>query len=250
MKAFFLLLLVIFLVPARLSAQNIDKSLDDEIVYYSEKSLGLKLHTQGYGINYNIGKIKDIYEKTFWQIEFQEIKHPKEGRRQSNIFSQNQTLRNYIFGKKNNFYNLNLVRAKYKTISGRGRKSPVAISYTYKGGLSLGLLKPYYLRLRYGPNDFRDEKYSDSNADIFLNENYIYSHAGLSRGLSEIKLYPGLVGKAGFMFDWGSEPDEVKAIEVGVMLNVYPQKVSLMANNPDQRIFTNFYLCLLLGSRK
>lgn len=234
-------------------AQNTDKYTDAEIVYYKEKYGGLKIHTRGWGINYNTAKIQNIYKKKIWQFELQELKHPKENRRASVMSTAGASLQQrYIYGKQNNFYNINVLYGKERVLSQRGRKNPVTISYRYLGGASLGLLKPYYLRLYYQneTENFRDEPYNEQNALRFLDPNSIYSASGFYYGFNALKLRPGIVGKAAMVFEWSRNESSIKGVEIGAMLNIYPQNIPIMVVQENNKIFSNLYLQFLFGSRK
>lgn len=76
------------------------------IVYNKEFTVDLKLHTHGYALGVNIGKLKTYYLTQYYNIELGELKHPKEFR-QSFDFQSPQTSkvsRAFVFGKQNNFF--------------------------------------------------------------------------------------------------------------------------------------------------
>lgn len=256
MKKFIAILILLGFGLFQLAAQNIDKYSDTQLVYATEFMMAAKIHTQGYGIDARWSKIKDIRTTSFWEVGIQEIKHPKESRQQSTILDpNNRTPRSYIFGKQNNFYNINVLRGKQKTISEKGRKNPVAISYIYKGGISLGLLKPYYLTIDYRieSTSFQDEKYDDTpetgNANFFLNPNRIFASSGFSYGLNELKVIPGIVLEGGFLFDWSKTDEKIRAVELGAMVNAYYKRVPIMIEATNNLVFTNVYARLWWGNR-
>ena len=94
------------------------------------------------------GRYSDQFHNVrLYQLEFAEVKHPKETRvtsRQGSNPGEGKT-KPYIFGKINNFYTLNLSYGRRKMIAGKPEPKSVSIHWVYAGGLSLGMLKPYYL---------------------------------------------------------------------------------------------------------
>ncbi|MEM8907273.1 MAG: hypothetical protein AAGD05_05450, partial [Bacteroidota bacterium] len=144
--------------------------------------------------------------------------------------------------------------------SEKAKEKGLAIGMSYVIGPSIGFLKPYYLDLFQLPNAngeqvITSEKYSDENADLFLNTGRIFGSSGFSKGLSEISILPGIHAKAGVHFDWGAFDEFVKAIEAGVMIDAYFQRVPLMVDNDEienaenRPFFINLYLTLQLGKR-
>jgi len=227
----------------------------EDIVRKREFSIGLKMHTSGFGLSTNFVKINSIYKKTVYEFEIMNLKHPKEHKQQS-LFSTGR--RGFIFGKKNDFFNLNASLGQVKTLAEKGRKSGVSVSLYYAAGPSLGITKPYYLTLIYntpgGGADPRNEKYSEENAAFFLNNNIIVSAAGFTHGLNEIGIKPGAQAKFAFLFDWANYDEFVKGLEVGGMVNGYLGDVPIMVNDGEtgtdnKFFFVNFYVRLLLGKR-
>lgn len=240
-----------------LDAQNVDKYKEEDYVRSTEWSIGVKLHTHGYGLAYNWGKFININKKVFWQVEIQEIKHPKEFRRQS-IYKdfpiQPPTARGYTFGKINNLYNINVSRVWQRVLARKGRKSGVEVSVLYKAGVSLGVVKPYVLNLVLSLDGFNSldivAQTYEENPDLFLQTQNIYGGTNFLTGFEKASIYPGGIFKLGFLFDWASYNESVKAIEVGAMANVYYKKVPIMAEAENHFLYTNLYLKVLFGKRK
>ncbi len=269
--------LMVFLIfaPVFLAGQNKTLSYND-IVYKREFNFGIQAHTNGFGINAHFVKINSIFSKKIVEIELMDMKHPKEFRNQG-IFAANQnTTRGYVYGKQNNFYNLNLTVGKMRVLAEKGRKSGVDIGLYYAGGFSLGITKPYYLELENNAtlNATIDEKYQDGldpegNENIFLNPDKIYGASGFSFGLNELKIHPGVKAKAALIFDWANYNEYVKALEVGIMANAYisrvPILVTLKENVPytvlstpvdleegvdyNKFLFVNLYVKFMFGKR-
>jgi hypothetical protein len=135
-------------------------------------------------------------------------------------------------------------------VGGKGNKSGVEVSAIYLGGISLGLVKPYYLELYDSTAQGASyQKYTNENANTFLNPNNIVAGPGFGKGWSEVKIVPGLYARAGMRFDWAEFDQVVSAVEVGVDGAVYTQKINIMVNNPGKRFYYGAYVSLLFGKR-
>lgn len=244
------------------------------VVYEKEFTVDFRLHTNGFALAANFGKLKTYYKTRYYHIEIGELRHPKEFRQSFdfNIPNTNATSRSYVFGKQNNFYVLRAGIGEKKYFSEKAKKRGLAVGMSYEGGASLGMLKPYYLRIiRYqdtGPNpgQVSDERLTEGNAPVFLNVNNIYGSAGFGKGLGEISVMPGIHAKVAVHFDWGAFDEFVKAVEAGIMVDAYYKKVPIMVDDADlsnlpspqiieprnvqnRPFFINFFVNLQLGKR-
>ena len=265
---FFLLLTSLACLPA-MAQQTYDteQNIYDEtkgIVYDREFTVDMKLHTNGFALGVNFARLKTYYLTRFFNVEVGEIKHAKEFR-QSFAFqtpAASRVSRAFIFGKQNNLLVLRAGIGEKRYLSEKAKRKGLAVGLSYEAGPSLGLLKPYYLELvrssESGPFDdftIRSEKFTQENASTFLDISRIYGSSGFSKGLGEISALPGLHGRFAVHFDWGAFDEFVKAIEAGVMVDAYFQRVPLMAESnlvetPENKsIFINLYINLQLGKR-
>ena len=233
------------------------------VVYNREFSVDFKMHTNGFSFGVNIGQLKSYYLTRYFNIELGEIKHQKEFRQSFDLQAPatSRISRSFIYGKQNNFWVLRGGIGEKRYFSEKAKTKGLAIGVSYEGGPSLGLLKPYYLELiRFtepGSNEFfiRSERFSQENADKFLDISSIYGSAGFSKGLGEISVRPGLHAKGALHFDWGAFDEFVKAIEAGVMVDLFFQKVPILAESPlldnveNHSVFINLFINLQLGKR-
>ncbi len=246
---FFILLST--LVPIVLIGQNTDKYTTQDFVYEKEFTAGIKLLSNGYGVELNFKKTPNIRYKTVKQFEFVELKDPSEFRQTSLAsFGARSTPRSYIFGKQNNFYALNFSYGQDRIITRKGRKNGVSLYWSWKGGPSLGLLKPYYLSLREGDGSFSNERYSEENRASFLDFNQIAGASGFSYGLGEIKIKPGIQARVSTGADWASKRDYIKSAEVGFVLNVYASDIDIMLERDNSFWFANLYVGVLFGRKR
>jgi len=269
MSRFLAVLIFSGLVTAGFAQENVSfgtNYYDDDakgIIYDREFTVDLKLHTFGYALGVNIGRLRTYYLTRYFNIEFGEIKHPKEFRQSFDFNISPGSARAFIFGKQNNFFVLRGGIGEKRYLSEKAKKKGVAIALSYSGGVSLGLLKPYYLDLfRFSDPPSIDffissEKYSEENRELFLTQNRIYGSSGFARGLGEIRFRPGGHAKFGVNFDWGAFDQFAKSLEAGVMVDFFFQKVPIMVEDPEfvpntenRFLFVNFFVNLQLGKRR
>ena len=138
--------------------------------------------------------------------------------------------------------------------SEKARRKGVAVGINYEGGVSLGLLKPYYLNLSRvepsGDQRIVAERYSAENADVFLDVNRIYGSASFYKGFNEISAMPGLHGKIGLHLSHGAFDRGVRALEIGMMIDAYFKRVPIMVIDNNLPFFFNGYITLQLGRRQ
>lgn len=231
------------------------------IIYHNEWSIGGKLLSNGWEIFGERSKIQNIHRTRVIQFGFSEIKHWKERKQPAEytFFGTNlDSPKNFYYGKQNLFF---ILRAGYgyrKNIADKAEKNGVRFSITYLGGISLGLLKPYYLNLAYPWEDndpdyqtyiIVSQKYSEKNRDVFLDWNRIAGASGFKYGLTEIKPLPGIYGKFGFNFDWAGKEEVVKMLEAGIQADLYYKKVPIMVTDDNKFIFIAAYVSFQFGKR-
>lgn len=239
---------MLLFVPLALVGQNTDKYSEVDLVYQKEFTAGAKLLSTGFGLEMNFKKTPNIRYKTVKQIEFLELKHPTEFRQTSGGTPRNP--RSFIYGKENNFYVLNFSYGQDRIITRKGRKNGVSLYWAWKAGPSLGLLKPYYLTLQYGDGTFHNERYSEENANIFLNLGRIAGASGFAFGLGELKIKPGASARVSVGADWASKRDYIKSVELGLIVNAFAGKVPLMVEKENSFLFTNLFVGVLFGRKR
>ena len=229
------------------------------VVYKKELAFDLRLHTNGFAFAVNIGELKTYYKTNYYHVEFGWIKDPRERKQNKNsritIFN-NAT--SFIYGKRNSFMVIRVGIGSKRYLSEKAKRKGVAVGFNYEFGPSICLLKPYYLVLeRVGEGNIPTfnsvEKYSEENADLFLNYNKIVGSGGFFKGYSEISLVPGIQGKIGAHFSLGAFDRIVKALEAGIMVEVYTKKIPIMIETESIKnspFFINLYVNLQFGKRK
>jgi hypothetical protein len=219
---------------------------EGEIIFNKQSIFGIKLATDGYGLSYEWGKFKSNRVATIFQVELNEKKHKKE-KRVSYVSPGGFNFNSLIFGKMNNFYQFKLGMGQQRIIGGKGNKNGVGVMAIYGGGVSAGLLKPYYVDVD-DPNT--GQRFRKTYPTIIDSGYYEQGSSGFTVGWGEVKFKPGVHAKAAMRFDYGRFNETVTAIEVGLNAEYYMDKIPQMALNEEKKFFFNAYISLLLGRRK
>lgn len=226
-------------------------------VYTKTRQVNVKLTPIGFQFGYSFGTIPNFYTNDYFHFEIGQIRHPKE--LSSGIQNLKSSIsrgfyKNYSYGKQNSLYTLRASKGKNVYWSDRTTVKSVQIGYTYRYGLSLGLLKPYYIQISEEQTgllnrELKDIKYSEENREKFLDEQYIFGKSSFSKGLGEMKPIPGVHAQGGILFDWGKDGRTILATEIGLMLDFYFSSVPLMVDQSDKPFFINMYVALQFGRR-
>ncbi len=230
-----------------------------------EFNIGAALTTDGWGLSVTKGWVKSkdqrnsdkFYNTRFVQIEFLEHKHPKETKTTNSVLSQysNEKPKPFIFGKVNNFYSFKLAYGYRRMIAGKPEPGTISIHWMYAGGLSVGLLKPYYVDAFVASDTGSyytkmSIKYGEDTKRAFLAQPLIIGSSGWSKGLNEIQVVPGIHAKTGLHFDFAASAKSKLAVEVGLAGELFIKKIEIMAEQKSYPFVINGYLSLQFGRRK
>ncbi|MBL0359336.1 MAG: hypothetical protein IPP72_21845 [Chitinophagaceae bacterium] len=220
------------------------------IAYRKHNVYGFKLTNDGWGLTYEHGRAQSIKKALLFQVDFAERKDPKE-KKQTNL---SQPSSPFIFGKINYFYPLKLGVQQQLLLGNKSNKNGVAVTGNFGGGLSLGLLRPYYLEVNDSTGGRRVIKYDSPDSTIFTSPSQLggldVASAGFSKGWGDMKLSPGAYAKAALRFDYGRYNEVVSALEVGVTAEYYFSKVPQLIYTKQKQLFVNVYFAILFGRRR
>jgi len=231
------------------------------ILYKAEKAIDLRLHTNGYALAYNWGEIKNYYTTKYFQVELGYMKDPREHKQNKNFsFRGLGNSSDYVFGKQNTMFVLRGGMGYKKYLSEKTNRRGIAVGYSWEAGPSIALLRPYYLDLVYVMEtengnipELRSEKYSEENADKFLDVNGdIYGSSRFFEHFDEWSFIPGIQGKLALHLSKGAFDKAVRAVEVGVMADIYSKRVPIMIetdNVSNKPYFFNLYFNVHFGLR-
>jgi hypothetical protein len=219
---------------------------EGNLSFRKQSAFGLELRTNGYGAFYELGKRRSPRYSNLYTVEITEIKNRKEDKLggAENFFSNS-----YIFGKQNNFYQFKLGFGQQYILGQKGNKNGVAITASLYGGLALGFLKPYFLQVIDSVGQEKNISYKQDSI-TFLDRGSIIGGAGFTKGWNEVKLKPGAFVKAALRFDFGRYNERVQALEIGMSLEAYAQKIPIMIYNDPKRLFFQGHIAFVFGGRK
>lgn len=214
------------------------------IAYHKSFSFGAKLINDGYGIFFEWGRAKSIKKSLLFQLEIAERKAPKEDK-QSNPFVNSIP---FIYGKENYVYPVKLGVQQQILLGNKSNKNGVSVTGNFGGGISLSVLRPYYLEVQKG-NDYVYVKYNSPDSSLFLN-GPILGGPTFGKGWSDLSVKPGLYAKTSLRFDYGRYNEIISAIEVGITGEYYAQKIPILIQNPEKQFFFGGYVSIIFGKRK
>jgi hypothetical protein len=246
MKKLLIIVLPVWLITVSLHAQGeIDEQ--QKVFFRNERSLGILLNSDGFGLSYREGKRVDFLNKRFFEIELGNLKHSKEYRYTYNNYGGGSG--SFVFGKLNAVYFLRGGLGRQHEIFKKADLGGVAVRYFYSAGPVLALYKPIYYRVLYQVSgsiyyfEIREEKFDVSIHDPTL----IYSKASFFKGLDETKALPGLYAKTGFNFEYSRQDKIIHAIEMGAQINAFPKEIPIMAAPHNKAIFFSLFLSYRIG---
>lgn len=228
------------------------------VVYTDEELWEIRPHFHGAALAFKKGTLLNYYETQYLNFEIGFIKDNGEKRQNKNAARISGVNRSsFVYGKRNNFF---VGRASYgfkRYLSEKTRRKGVAMGAIYEIGATLGLIKPYYIKVVTPDDDLveftiSDIRYNDDTAELFTSYESIYGGSSFWKGFDEISPTIGLHAKVGMQWALGAFDAKAKAIEIGAMIDIFPRKIPLMVESEtvkNQFVFLKFYASLQLGKR-
>jgi hypothetical protein len=227
------------------------KQAEEGVLVYNKHSIfGIQARTNGYGLFYELGRMKSNRKANIYRIDITEIKHQKETKISATSTSSPFFGNPFVFGKINNFYQVTLGFGQQHVLGQKGNKNGVAVTAVYNAGLAIGLLRPYYLEVQDpSNNENRTIKYSKEDSLLFVSQSIIGA-GGLGKGWGEMKIKPGAFVKTALRFDYGRYNEMVSAVEVGISAEFYSSKIPILLAQKDKQLFFQGYVAIVFGRRK
>lgn len=261
---FYLVILSLFLtviLPAAVYAQDETEAdtVDMGYLLRREKSGNVMLHTLGYGGGYRIGYNKTYYKNRMIEFDILEMRSPNQVKRYNDNYPNP---RSYVYGKLNSLFIVRAGIGRQHLINRKPYWGGVEVRGFYYGGVDIGLAKPSYLYIdyyvvvdnqiivssrpleRFDP----DKHFPDIGSNPTLLSD-IYGRGPILSGFNKIKPYPGLYAKGGFNFEFSEQNDRIKSLEIGVVADVFPKPVPIMAFKKPYTLFVTGYLSYHFGKR-
>ena len=243
---------LVVLTTTQIAAQSTRLNTDAKgIIYNKEKALDARIHTHGWAANFLAGDIQSYYKTTQWHFGIGELRHHKEVRKSTDPTNvPSQSFRQYTYGKQNFAYVLRGGYGMKRYFTEKAAKNGVALAVTYSGGLTTALMVPYYIEVG-GPRDTKTTsiKYTEDTKLDFLNPLKVKGKSSILKGIGETKIIPGIHGQIGVHLDWGAFDEFMRAVEAGIMIDIFPKKLPIMVSEENRPYFFNLYVSLQLGKR-
>lgn len=230
---------------------SVNSDDDVTILYRHEASGGLTVHSNGWGVTFKSGKHLTGFRKRILDFEIISMSHPKEYRTPSAY----DGAKSFIYGKLNNVFIIRGGWGYQNVLFGKAERSGVEVRLNYYGGFDLGLAKPVYLDIiEDDPNNPSDsfqvlvsKRYDPKDPSQSIDQ--IYGGSSFFKGFGQMSLYPGVYGKMAISFEYAGWQQKIAALETGVMVDFFPKAIPIMAYNPYQNVYFNFYISILWGGK-
>lgn len=242
-RKYIILIVFLFTVSIPLLAQG---EIDEQkrVMFRDESSYGGFLNSNGFGVNYRYGFWRNARNQFIIDGDLSYVKHPKEVK--STVAYDFQTHR-YVYGKQNLFWELKGTAGWQKELYRKHDKTGISVRMFYSGGLSIGFYKPIYYEV-YTFSSIGEAISMDLmkfDPGVHIDKYQIGGRGPVFMGFNELKLVPGLIGKAGLSFEYSQKDVVMHALEAGVSLTVYPKEIPIMATEQNNFLFFS----LMVGYR-
>jgi hypothetical protein len=129
-------------------------------------------------------------------------------------------------------------------------KGSISVRYFYNYGASIAILKPIYYEVQYfdtlpGIEIIKNEKFDENNPH-HLSYNII-GKSTFAKGMNELKLSPAAFVKAGFTFEFSKKDKSIRALEAGLLAEIFPLGMEILATRDKNYYFYGFYLAYRFG---
>jgi hypothetical protein len=221
-------------------------STEASVLLKYESSFYGQLHTQGLGFGYRTGYNMTALKKRMFDFSFFTMKHPKEIKMSNTLLFVNA--KSYVYGKMNHLMLLQASIGTQKILNEKPYWGGIEIRRFLSLGATAGFAKPVYLYIFEFSGPFPVTTLEKYDPEEHFYDN-IYGRGPFLKGFNEIKVYPGLHLKAGFSFEHGVDEGSVRALETGLMINAFLQKVPVMSFTDNFQVFYTLFLSYHFGNR-
>lgn len=219
-----------------------------KVFFRNERSWAGSLTSNGWGANYRYTKRINAFSSLIFDGDFAKLRHPKEFKSQSPY--KGGWGRSYVFGKTNEAFAFRAGTGYQKELFSKFDQGGISVRVFTGGGLSMAILKPVYYQKVTGFNpstleitwekSLFDPDYMQSIYDIYDRESFF-------TGLDESSIVPGLFVRAGLSFEYGSEDRVLHALEGGVQLEGFLNKLPVLASEDNRQLFLTLFASYRFG---
>lgn len=209
-------------------------------------SSNIHLSDRGYGFGMSLHETSNARINSIYELLFIGLRDNKEIKI-SNVDMVNTTLTPgaFVYGKVNQFIMMRAGYGKEISLARRPDRNSIGVLWSTSIGLNIGMQSPVFIDY-YTPGqndyDFLTVKY---NPSIHERPNIIQSHS-FFKGLSEVKLLPGIYTKQALVLEFGSYSYAPNRIEAGFILDTYFARPEIMYGRKHAPVFISFYVSFAL----
>jgi len=253
-KKFFIFILIssisipLFSQELKDDLSRLQNGEDLNVLYRNEKSIGIFGHSAGgFGLAYRRGQHVTGKRKRMFEVEAQNFKHAKEVKIVNPYY---ENAKGFVYGKLNSVFIIRGGVGQQNVMYQKSDKKSVEIRYSYFLGATIAFAKPVYLEIIRPTSDpalkvISTEKYNPES-DMITD---IYGKASFFKGFDQTKIYPAGYAKFALSFEYADRYNSIKAIETGVVADLYPKAIPIMAFSPKQQAYVTVYLKLIWGKK-
>jgi hypothetical protein len=236
---------VLFAQELKDDLTRIQNGEDLNVLYRNESSFGVYVHSAGgIGLSYRRGQQVNVKRKRMIEVEAQNFKHPKEVKTVNSYFENSK---GFNYGKLNSFLIIRPGVGYQNILYQKSDKKSVEIRYSYYLGAALAFAKPVYLEII---KDRSEGSVSTERYDPEIHTiDEIYGKAPFFKGVDKTRIIPGGYAKIALSFEYADRYNGIKAIETGLIFDLYPKVLPMMAYNRNQQAFASLYLKIMWGKK-
>lgn len=231
---------VCFLFSNLSIGQKEDKQ-DPTVGYHQIFYNGLQINNHGFGGSFRRGFHKTVKKKKLLEIDFVTLKHPREVKQ-----STSELAGSFVFGKLNYAYNLRLGYGQHNVLAYKPFGDGVELKAIYSFGLTTTFLKPaYYLVVFSGQSQPVEERFDPDKHELYN----IVGSGSYFKGFNELTLQAGAYARLGLNFEYASERQSIRSLEIGIVIDAYPKDLNILAFDRNYPVYVSFYLALQYGRK-
>ncbi|MCE3227324.1 MAG: hypothetical protein K0S32_1875 [Bacteroidetes bacterium] len=217
------------------------------ILYRNDATGKIYANTRGLGVSYKRGKHVTGKTRSFYEVDIQSLKHPKEIK----VSGTAESRKRFVYGKLNSVFLLRGAVGMQNEIYQKADNKAVAVRVQYSLGPTLGLAKPYYVQVYRSPSVNNGQSRTEDvrfNEDNFTQDSVI-GKGVFSKGIAETVVYPAVTGKLNLSFEYAPFSNIIRAIETGITVDYFPKALPIMARNPAENIIITLHVGFVFGRK-
>ncbi|MFN4298487.1 MAG: hypothetical protein ACK4EX_02025 [Thermaurantimonas sp.] len=216
------------------------------LVYDNDFTVGIQLHTRGYGISFRRSFYPTNFRKYGFEADLVNLRHEKEVK-SFGILPGNS--RGFVLNKINSFYALRAGYFHEKILYDRYDQNGIIVSWLIAGGASIGFLKPVYIEVENPETTFGPDKILIRRYNPVEPQQNILGQASFFQGIGETAIEPGIYLKSSFIFDYFGTDEVIKAIEIGIIADVFRRQIPIFYDYINPSFFFQLFFNVNFGKR-